>query len=163
MKTFLRSSKSVLALLLIFCLLASTLSGINLMALAVETRAGGDPISVRTADELKTAIDMCNKSGGGTITLKESAYELYEPLTISTIITIQATVPCLIQCAGSNWTTGHVPENSTFHNSLIYIQGEYGRLTIENNITIDPREKCRAVSLSDKAQGDGSFVLVIYE
>lgn len=151
MKYYRRSSKPLLALLLVFCLLASIFPGANPSALAIESRVNSTPIPVETVDELKAAIDKLNKEGGGTINLTQGVYELYEPLTITSIISLQTTDSCLIQCVGPNWTTGSVTTDSAFHNSLIDVRGQYGRLTIEGKITVDPHANCRAISLSDHA------------
>lgn len=151
MKNNRKSSRSVLALLLVFCLLASIVPGAYPVVAAAESRISGTPIPVGTVDELKTAVNQLNEGGGGTIVLQRGVYELYEPLTVTSIITLQATDTCLIQCAGPNWTTGAVSPTSSLHNSLIDVYGEYGRLTVEGNITVNPDSKCRAINLENRA------------
>lgn len=138
MKTYSKRGRPALAMLLVFCLVLSAFSGVQSAAAATAPRVGGNPFPVETVEELYETVKSLNESGGGTITLKQGVYELPDPLRITSNITLQATGPCLIQCAGLNWTTGTVDLNSPLKNSLIDVDGSLARLTIKGEITVNP-------------------------
>lgn len=147
MKTYVRRGQAFMALLLIFTLFIGLLPA---PALAEAVREGDTFIvSGNDGPGLEYAVEELNKSGGGTIELRGDKFFVYKPLNITSPITI--TGSGTVSPGGTNWVhNGEVGENGPY-GSLISVNGENVKLTINGNIIIDPKEACRAILVNNGA------------
>ncbi len=142
MKQFQISCKAIVALLLVFCLLAGQFP-------ALAASSGAETPLAEAELDLPTRVEQLNEKGGGTITLNGGRYEITRPLNVTTpiIFTGSGTITTL----GTNWAPEGDGGADGPYGSLITVQGTGVTLTISNGITIDPSNKCRAICVTSGA------------